>query len=37
VNLFILKPFIYVSRWRARRQKYPNDVIIEGVRKNDID
>ena len=35
VNLFILKPFIYVSRWRARRQKYPNDVIIEGVRQNE--
>jgi hypothetical protein len=36
VNLFILKPFIYVSRWRARRQTdHPNDMIIENVRQNE--
>ena len=36
VNLLILEPFIYVSRWRARRQTdHPNDMIIESVRQNE--
>jgi hypothetical protein len=35
VNLFILKPIIFMCSLRARRHKYPNDMIIENVMQNE--